>query len=172
MSSSRHATSRPSSTSLAQTPTRARHGRAVILTVQNPSSPPTATTDEVNGSAGSPLSFGRLEPTGAADGPLGIEARPAARDNIVIQFSTEIRKGARQHGIAVAEIHAINSALAAGPVETNVDQIVRTLSIGPDRRGRMLAVITVEDVDDGEVAIRAMKSRKAYQRQLPRKDEP
>lgn len=42
-------------------------------------------------------------------------------------------------------------------VETNVDQIDGVLLIGPDRTGRMLEVITVEDIDDGEVAIHAMK---------------
>jgi hypothetical protein len=66
--------------------------------------------------------------------------------------------------------HAIDNAVAAGPVETNVDQIVGVLYIGPDRTGRMLEVITVDDVDDGEVAIHAMKLRKAYERYLPRED--
>ena len=34
----------------------------------------------------------------------------------------------------------------------------------------MVEVITVDDVDDGEVAIHAMKLRKAYERYLPRED--
>jgi hypothetical protein len=34
----------------------------------------------------------------------------------------------------------------------------------------MLEVITVDDVDDGEVVIDAMKLRKAYERYLPRED--
>jgi len=36
----------------------------------------------------------------------------------------------------------------------------------------MLEVITVEDIDDGEVAIHAMKLRKAYERHLPREERP
>jgi len=52
----------------------------------------------------------------------------------------------------------------------NVSQLVGVLSIGPDRTGRMLEVITVDDVDDGAVAIQAMKLRKAYERYLPRED--
>ena len=44
------------------------------------------------------------------------------------------------------------------------------LSVGPDRTGRMLEVITVDDVDAGAVAIQAMKLRKAYERYLPRED--
>ncbi len=66
--------------------------------------------------------------------------------------------------------HAIHNAVAAGPVETNVDHIVGVLYIGPDRTGRMLEVITVDDVDDGEVAIHAMKLRQTYERHLPRED--
>jgi hypothetical protein len=38
--------------------------------------------------------------------------------------------------------------------------------------GRMLEVITTEDVDDAEVAIHAMKLRKTYERYLPREDSP
>lgn len=34
----------------------------------------------------------------------------------------------------------------------------------------MLEVITVDDLEDGEVAIHAMKLRKAYARYLPRQD--
>lgn len=40
----------------------------------------------------------------------------------------------------------------------------------PDRTGRMVEVVTVDDVCDGEVAIHAMKLRKAYERDLPRED--
>lgn len=46
------------------------------------------------------------------------------------------------------------------------------LLVCPDRTGRMLEVITVEDGDDGEVAVHAMKLRKAYVRYLPREDRP
>jgi len=60
--------------------------------------------------------------------------------------------------------------VAAGRGGTNVDQIVGVLYIGPDRSGRMLEVITVDDVDDGEVAIHAMKLRRAYEHYLPRDD--
>ena len=85
----------------------------------------------------------------------------------------EIRDSARRHGIADPDIHhAIDNAVAAGPVETNVDQIDGVLYIGPDRTGRMLEVITVEDIDDGEVAIHAMKLRTTYERYLPREDRP
>ena len=85
----------------------------------------------------------------------------------------EIRDSARRHGIADSDIHyAIDNAVAAGPVETNVDQIDGVLYIGPDRTGRMLEVITVEDIDDGEVAIHAMKLRTTYERYLPREDRP
>jgi hypothetical protein len=85
----------------------------------------------------------------------------------------EIRDSARRHGIADPDIHhAIDNAVAAGPVETNVDQIDGVLYIGPDRTGRMLEVITVEDIDDGEVAIYAMKLRTTYERYLPREDRP
>ena len=74
----------------------------------------------------------------------------------------EIRTSARRHGIAAPGIHhAIDNAVAVGPVETNVYQRVGVLYIGPDRTGRMLEVITVDDVDDGEVAIDALKLRKA-----------
>ena len=66
----------------------------------------------------------------------------------------EIRTSARRHGIADPDIHhAIDKAVAVGPVETNIDQIVGVRYIGPDRTGRMLEVITVDDLDDGEVAI-------------------
>ena len=83
----------------------------------------------------------------------------------------EIRSSARRHGIADADLHhAIDNAVAAGPVETNVDQIDGVLYIGPDRKGGMLEVITVDDVDDGEVATHAMKLRKAYDRYLPWED--
>lgn len=83
----------------------------------------------------------------------------------------EIRRSARRHGIADPDIrHAVDNAMAAGPVETNVDQIDGVLYIGPDRAGRMLEVVTVDDVKDGEVAIHAMKLRKAYERYLPRED--
>jgi len=83
----------------------------------------------------------------------------------------EIRDSARRHGIADPDIqHVIDNAVAAGPVETNVDQIDGVLYIGPDRRGRMLEVITVDDLDDGEVVIHAMKLRNAYERYLPRED--
>jgi len=34
----------------------------------------------------------------------------------------------------------------------------------------MLEVITVDDLEDGEVAIHAMKLRKAYERYLPGED--
>jgi hypothetical protein len=65
-----------------------------------------------------------------------------------------IRDSAHHHGIADPDIHhAIDNAVAAGPVETNVDQIDGVLYIGPDRTGRMLEVITVDDIDDGEVVI-------------------
>lgn len=85
----------------------------------------------------------------------------------------EIRNSARRHGIADADIrHAIDYALAAGPVETTIDGIDGVLYIGPDRAGGMLEVITVEDTDDGEVAIHAMKLRKTYERYLPRKQDP
>lgn len=60
--------------------------------------------------------------------------------------------------------------MAAGPVETNVDQIDGVLFIGPDRTGRMVEVITVEDIDGDEVAIHAMQRRKASERDLPRED--
>jgi hypothetical protein len=86
----------------------------------------------------------------------------------------EIPTSARCHGIADPDIHhAIGNAVAAGPIETNVDQIVGVLYIEPDRTGRMLEVITiddVDDVDDGEVAIHAMKLHRAYERYLPRED--
>lgn len=83
----------------------------------------------------------------------------------------EIRASARRHGVADQDIHyAIGNAVASGPVETNVDQIVGVLYIGPDRAGRMMEVITVDDVDDGEVAIHAMPLRKSYERYLPRED--
>lgn len=85
----------------------------------------------------------------------------------------EVRDSARRHGIADPDIrHAIDNAVAAGPVETNVDQIDGVLYIGPDRTGRMLEVITVEDIEDGEVAIHAMRLRKTYERYLPREDRP
>ena len=63
----------------------------------------------------------------------------------------EIRDSALRHGIADSDIqHASDNAVAAGPVETNVDQI------------------------DGvsEVAIHAMRLRKAYERYLPREGRP
>ena len=60
--------------------------------------------------------------------------------------------------------------MATGPVDINVDRLMGVLYIGPDRTGGMLEVITVDDVDDGEVAIHAMKLRKAYERYLPRED--
>jgi hypothetical protein len=86
-------------------------------------------------------------------------------------FVMEIRTSARRHGIADPDIHhAIDNAVAAGPVETNIDQIVGVLYIGPDRKGRILEVITVDDVDDGEVAIHARQLREAYERYLPRED--
>jgi hypothetical protein len=46
------------------------------------------------------------------------------------------------------------------------------LYIGADRTGHLLEVITVDDIDDGEVAIHAMKLRKAYERYLPTEDRP
>lgn len=50
----------------------------------------------------------------------------------------EIRGSARRHGIADPDIrHAVDNAVTAGPIETNVDQIKGVLSIGPDRAGRM-----------------------------------
>jgi hypothetical protein len=36
----------------------------------------------------------------------------------------------------------------------------------------MLEVITVDDIDDVEVAIHAMRLRKAYERYLPREGRP
>ena len=85
----------------------------------------------------------------------------------------EIRDSARRHGIADPDIqHAIDNAVAAGPVETNVDEIDGVLYVGPDHTGRMLEVITVDDIDDGEVVIHAMKLRRAYERYLPREDRP
>jgi len=85
----------------------------------------------------------------------------------------EIRDSARRHGIADPDIqHAIDNALAAGPVETNVDLIDGVLYIGPDRTGRMLEVISVDDIEDGEVAIHAMRLRRTYERYLPREDRP
>jgi hypothetical protein len=72
----------------------------------------------------------------------------------------EIRTSVRRHEVAAPDIHdAIDNAVAADPVETNVDQIAGVLCIGPDRTGRMLEVITVDDVGDGEVAIHAMELR-------------
>ena len=66
----------------------------------------------------------------------------------------EIRDSALRHGIADSDIqHASDNAVAAGPVETNVDQIDGLLYIGPDRTGRMLEAIAI---DDGEVVIHAM----------------
>ncbi len=83
----------------------------------------------------------------------------------------EIRDSAHRHGIAALDIHhAIDNAVASGPVETNVNQILGVLYIGPDRAGRMLEIITVDDIDDGEVAIHAMRLRKTYERYLPRED--
>ena len=85
----------------------------------------------------------------------------------------EIRDSARRHGISDSDIrHAIDNAVAVGPVETNVDHIDGALYIGPDRTGRMLEVITVDDLDDGEVVIHSMKLRKAYERYLLREDRP
>ena len=85
----------------------------------------------------------------------------------------KIRDSARRHGIADPDIHhVIDNAVAAGPVETNVEQIDGMIYIGPDRTGRLLEVITVDDVDDGEVAIHAMKLRRTYERYLPREDRP
>ena len=83
----------------------------------------------------------------------------------------EIRTSARRHGIADPDIHhAIDNAAAAGFVVTNVDQLVGMRYIGPDRTGRMLEVITVDDVADGDVALHATKLRRAYERYLPRED--
>jgi len=85
----------------------------------------------------------------------------------------EIRESARRHGIADRDtLHAIDNAVAAGPVETNVDHIDGVRYIGPDRTGRMLEVITVDDLDDGEIVIHARRLRKAYERYLPREARP
>jgi len=85
----------------------------------------------------------------------------------------EVRDSARRHGIADPDIRlAIDNAVAAGPVETNVDLIDGVLHLGPDRTGRMLEVITVDDLDDGEVVVRAMRLCKDYERFLPREDRP
>jgi hypothetical protein len=82
----------------------------------------------------------------------------------------DVRDSARRHGIADPDIHH-----AIGNSGTNLDQIDGVLYIGPDRTGRMLEVITVADIADiadGEVAIHAMRLRKAYERYLPREDRP
>ena len=85
----------------------------------------------------------------------------------------EVRPSARRHGIADPDIHhAIGNAVAAGRSRNQRRPDRWVLFIGPDRTGRMLEVITVEDIDDGEVAIHAMKLRKAYERYLPREDRP
>jgi len=46
------------------------------------------------------------------------------------------------------------------------------LYIRPDRTGRMLEIVTVDDIDDGAVAIHAMRLRKTDERYLPRQDRP
>ncbi len=69
----------------------------------------------------------------------------------------EIRESAHRHGIADPDIHhAIDNAVTAGSVETNIDRIDGVLYIGPDRTGR----------------IHAMSLRKAYERYLPKEDRP
>lgn len=85
----------------------------------------------------------------------------------------EFGDSARSHVIADPDIqHAIDNAVAAGPVGTNVDLIDGVLSIGPDRTGRMPEVITVDDLEDGDVVIHPMRLRKADERYLPREDRP
>ena len=85
----------------------------------------------------------------------------------------EIRDSAHRHGISDSDIrHAVDNAVAAGPVEANVDQIDGVLYIGPDRTGRMLEVTTVDELADGEVVIHAMRRRKSYERELPREGRP
>lgn len=85
----------------------------------------------------------------------------------------ELRDSAHRHGIAAPDIHHVfDNAVATGPVETNVNHIPGVLYIGPDRMGRMLEIITVDDIENGEVTIHAMRLRKTYERYLPREDTP
>lgn len=82
----------------------------------------------------------------------------------------EIRDSARRHGIADSDIHhAIGNAVAAGRSRNERR---------PDRWGAFhrprphVEVISVEDIDDGEVAIHAMQRRTASEGYLPREDRP
>lgn len=80
----------------------------------------------------------------------------------------EIHASARKHGVSVDDIdHAIRNALVAAD-----DDEGKVLYLGPDTAGNLLEVVCVLRTDDSEIAIHAMKMRKAYQPLLAERGEP
>lgn len=72
----------------------------------------------------------------------------------------EIADNARKHGVADADIeHAVRNAVRV------VNQGERDLYIGPDRAGRLLEIVVLDD-DGQPVAIHAMPLRPKFYEKL------
>ena len=97
----------------------------------------------------------QLEPVDAA----------RTREAIVSRYDilhVEIYASARKHGIGDDGIlHAVDQALVAGEQEDG-----KVLSMGPDRAGNLLEVVSVARDDGTEIVIHAMKMRPAYEQFL------
>ena len=75
----------------------------------------------------------------------------------------EIYDSARRHGVRDSDIeHAIDQAMVVA--EDDKDKV---LSLGPDRAGNLLEIVTVRRDDDTEVVVHAMPMRRIYEDLLP-----
>ena len=82
----------------------------------------------------------------------------------------EFHPSALRHGYEKATIrHAIEHALIIRELESEAEPR-RMLALGPDRAGNLLEVIWIEVDDNRDIVIHAMAMRRAWYRQLRRKE--
>ncbi len=81
-------------------------------------------------------------------------------------WSVEVHRSARKHGISDHDIHAAASDYLIA-YTINDDQPTRELRLGFDSRGRLLEIVVLLLDDGAELAIHAMKARPQYFDLLP-----
>ncbi len=75
----------------------------------------------------------------------------------------QIHAFARKHGIADADIHAVDHALLIEDAGEDPD---RWLVLGPDRAGNILEVVVLTTAEGSQLAIHAMPIRPRFRRLL------